>query len=99
MTINLDTVYAIIIAAAPALSAILSIILAVLKNRKDISKVCDPIKEEFIQLRKEVQDKTELEAVKTEMLAIMTENRQIRQELADLITAINKTEYKYDKKI
>lgn len=96
MTINLDTIYAIIIAAAPALSAILSIVLAVLKNRKDIAKVCDPIKEEFEQLRKEVQDKTELEAVKNEMLAIMTENRQLKQEIADLITAINKTEYKYD---
>ena len=47
MTINLDTFYAIIIAAAPAITAILSIIFAIVKNHKDIKATTQPIIDKF----------------------------------------------------
>lgn len=91
--IELSALYAIIIAALPSLAAILGIIASIVKIAKDNKEVIQPVIDQFNDLRKEVQDKTELEAVKTEMNAIMTENRQIRQELADLITEMRKRKY------
>lgn len=95
--IELSTIYALLIASLPALSAILGIIASVIKMAKDNKAVIQPVIDQFNNLRQEVQDKTELEAVKTEMLAIMTENRQIRQELADLITEMKKVKYEIPK--
>lgn len=97
MNLQLDAIYALLIAAAPALTAVLSIIAAIVKMAKDNKAIIKPVTEQFNALRKEVQDKTELEAVKTEMHAIMTENRQIRQELADLITELKKVKYEIPK--
>ena len=93
MDLQLDAIYALLIAAMPAITAVLSIIAAIVKMAKDNKAIIKPVIEQFNALRKEVQDKTELEAVKTEMQAIMTENRQIRQELADLITELKKVQY------
>lgn len=95
--IELSAIYAIIIAALPALSAVLGIIASVIKMARDNKAVIQPVIDQFNDLRKEVKDKTELEAVKTEMNAIMTENRQIRQELADLITEMKKVKYEIPK--
>ena len=93
MELQLDAIYALVIAALPALAAILSIIAAIVKMVKDNKAIIKPVIEQFNALRAEVKDKTELEAVKTEMQAIMAENRQIRQELADLITELKKVKY------
>jgi uncharacterized protein (DUF3084 family) len=90
---ELDTLYALLVSAMPALAAIISIIAAIVKMAKDNKEVIKPVVEQFTSLRAEVRDKTELEAVKTEMQAIMAENRQIRQELADLITEMKKVKY------
>ena len=95
--IELNALYALLIAALPALSAILGLIASVVKMAKDNKAVIKPVIDQFNDLRKEVKDKTELEAVKTEMNAIMTENRQIRQELADLITEMKKVKYEIPK--
>lgn len=91
--IELNALYALIIAILPALSAVLGIIASVVKMAKDNKAVIKPVIDQFNDLRQEVKDKTELEAVRNEMLAIMTENRQIRQELADLITELKKEKY------
>lgn len=91
--IELSAIYAIIIAALPSIAAILGVIAAIVRFATDSKKAIQPMIEQFNELRQEVQDKTELEAVKTQMLAIMTENRQIRQELADLITELRKVQY------
>lgn len=90
---ELETLYTLIVSSMPALAAIISIIAAIVKIAKDNKEVIKPVVEQFNALRNEVKDKTELEAVKTEMLAIMAENRQIRQELADLITEMKKVKY------
>lgn len=95
--IELNALYALLIAALPALSAIFGIIASVVKMAKDNKAVIQPVIDQFNSLRKEVQDKTELEAVKTEMNAIMTENRQLRQEMADLITEMRKQKYEIPK--
>lgn len=91
--IELSTLWAMLIAALPTLAAIIGIIVSVIKVVKDNKEIVQPVIDQFNALRKEVQDKTEMEAVKTEMLAIMTENRQLRQEMADLITEMRKQKY------
>lgn len=89
----ITTLNAIIIAYLPVITAIIGIICSIVKIAKDNKAIIKPLQEQFSNLRKEVQDKTELEAVKAEMLAIMTENRQLRQEMADLITEMRKQKY------
>lgn len=89
----ITTIHALLIAYLPVITAIVGIICAVVKATKDTNKIVKPILEQFEGLRKEVQDKTEQEAVKTQMLAIMTENRQLRQLYADLITEMRKQKY------
>lgn len=98
MEFNIDILYSFLLSAAPALAAIISIIVSVVKTIKMNKEIVKPVIEEFETLRKEVQDKTELEAVKNEMLAIMSENRQIRQEIADLITEMRKQKYEVPEK-
>ena len=94
---NLDTLYALIVAAAPAITAIIGIIAAVIKNHKDIQAKTQPILDKFDELRQEVNDKTELTEVKIQMEAIMVENRQLKQEIADLITVLKKVKYEIPK--
>ena len=89
----ITTIHALLIAYLPVITAIIGIICSIIKIAKDNKAIIKPLQEQFSNLRKEVQDKTELEAVKTEMLAIMTENRQLRQEMADLITEMRKQKY------
>lgn len=89
----ITTIHAILIAYLPVITAIIGIICSVIKVAKDSKAIVKPLQDQFASLRQEVQDKTELEAVKTEMLAIMTENRQLRQEMADLITEMRKQKY------
>ena len=89
----ITTINALLIAYLPVITAIIGIICSIIKIAKDNKAIIKPLQEQFSNLRKEVQDKTELEAVKKEMLAIMTENRQLRQEMADLITEMRKQKY------
>ena len=89
----ITTLNALLIAYLPVITAIIGIICSIVKIAKDNKAIIKPLQEQFSNLRKEVQDKTELEAVKKEMLAIMTENRQLRQEMADLITELRKQKY------
>lgn len=91
--IELSALYAILIAALPSIAAILGIICSIIKVVRDNKAVIQPVIDQFNDLRKEVKDKTELEEVKAEMLAIMKENRQLRQEIADLITEMRKVQY------
>lgn len=94
----ISTINAIIIAYLPVITAIIGIICSIVKIAKDNKAIIKPLQEQFANLRQEVQDKTELEAVKNQMLAIMTENRQLRQEMADLITEMRKQKYELPNK-
>lgn len=85
-----ETVMLAIIAAAPALTAVISIIAAVIKlvrsgkitNKNVISKIDE--------LEQKVLDTKEYQSLKQELLIAHQENRTLRQKLNELLTKVDK---------
>ena len=85
-----ETVMLTIIAAAPALTAVISIIAAVIKlvrsgkitNKNVISKIDE--------LEQKVLDTKEYQSLKQELLIAHQENRTLRQKLNELLTKVDK---------
>lgn len=78
----LDLIYPYLVAILPALTALGAIIAVAVKIIKS-----------FAELKKSVEDKTNLEEAKGEMKVIIQQNAQLRREVADLITAVSKVKY------
>lgn len=78
----LNVIYPYLVAALPALTAIASIIAVAIKIIKS-----------FSELKKSVDDKTDLKEARAEMAVIIKQNSQLRAEIADLITAQSKVKY------
>lgn len=96
--IELSTLWAMLIAALPTLAAIIGIIVSVIKVVKDNKQVVQPVIDQFNSLRKEVQDKTEMVEIKEQLLALLVQNRQKDQMIADLITEMRKQKYELPNK-
>ena len=78
----LDIIYPYLVAILPALTALGAIIAVAVKIIKN-----------FADLKKSVEDKTNLEEAKSEMKVIIQQNAQLRREVSDLITAVSKVKY------
>lgn len=88
-TFSLASVEAWVIAIMPALSAVGVILVSLYKIIKSIKEM----KTKYKSLEDAVNDKTELTAVKNEMLTIIQQNAILRKEMEDLITATRKVKY------
>lgn len=91
--IELSTLWAMLIAALPTLAAVVGIIASVFKMNTNGKKVVQPVLDQFNALRQEVQDKTEMTETKDLLLALLVQNRQKDQMIADLITEMRKQKY------
>ena len=88
-TFSLASIEAWVIAIMPALSAVGVILVSLYKIIKSIQEM----KTKYKSLEEAVNDKTELTAVKNEMLTIIQQNAVLRKEMEDLITATRKVKY------
>lgn len=88
-TFSLASIEAWVIALMPALSAVGVILVSLYKIIKSIQEM----KTKYKSLEDAVNDKTELTAVKNEMLTIIQQNAVLRKEMEDLITATRKVKY------
>lgn len=88
-TFSLASIEAWVIAIMPALSAVGVILVSLYKIIKSIQEM----KTKYKSLEDAVNDKTELTAVKNEMLTIIQQNAILRKEMEDLITATRKVKY------
>lgn len=88
-TFSLASIEAWVIALMPALSAVGVILVSLYKIIKSIQEM----KTKYKSLEEAVNDKTELTAVKNEMLTIIQQNAVLRKEMEDLITATRKVKY------
>lgn len=88
-TFSLASIEAWVIAIMPALSAVGVILVSLYKIIKSIQEM----KTKYKSLEEAVNDKTELTAVKNEMLTIIQQNAILRKEMEDLITATRKVKY------
>ena len=92
----IETIYAIILAAAPALTAIIGIIASVIKiknNNKEsnvaLSNKIDESIESFEMVRREVMNTKEYESLKTQLAIAHQENIELKRQLNELLTKID----------
>lgn len=88
----LELIISIIIAAAPALTAIIGIIGAVIKNKKNVDTSLGNLSAEFEALRKQVFDTKEYEALKNQLLIAHQENCELKKYIKELLTKIDHIE-------
>lgn len=96
---TIDAIYAIIIAALPAVSAIIGIIAAVVKMINNNKKAFQPIIDKYDELKKEIENKTNLDEARAEMKVIIQQNAQLRKQNAELIQVLNHVVVRDDEKI
>lgn len=92
----IETIYAIILAAAPALTAVIGIIASVVKiknNNKEsnvaLSNKIDESIESFEMVRREVMNTKEYESLKTQLAIAHQENIELKRQLNELLTKID----------
>lgn len=83
---NFEQIIAIVVAAAPALTAILGIITAVVKLKKSDKEVID----KFEEVRQEIFNTKEYEALKAELKLAHQENRELKKKINELLTKIDR---------
>lgn len=90
-----ETIFLAIVAAAPAIAAIFTIIAAVVKmvrtNKSELKAVVDA----FNELKNEVVNVKEYSEVKRELAAVHRENAELKKQMNELLTEltrINRTE-------
>lgn len=83
---NFEQIIAIVVAAAPALTAIIGIITAVVKLKNSDKEVID----KFEEVRQEIFNTKEYEALKAELKTAHQENRELKKKLNELLTKIDR---------
>lgn len=91
--INIDAIMAIVIASLPTLSAIVGIIVAVIKVLKDNKSIVEPLKVKFEELKNEVKDRKEFDELLNRLDASLEQNRQLMLMNAKLLTELTKVQY------
>ena len=83
----MDNIQELLIAILPSLTAIGGVLFTAMK-----------IFSQFKELIKKVDDKTDLADAKSEMESLIAENRELRRQVADIITEVRKIKYEYNDK-
>lgn len=93
-----ETIYAAILAAAPPISSIIGIIVAVIMMKSNQDSKLNEVMETFELLRTEVQSSKEYEELKAQLLVSHQENQQLRRKLNELLTKIDHVRRSDDEK-
>lgn len=87
--LELETIYAVIIAAAPALTAIIGIIFAVIKGIKTSKTTSADVIDKFEEVRQEIFNTKEYSELKTQLMIAHQENYELKKKLNELLTKID----------
>lgn len=90
MLITIDIVLAAIVAAAPALTAIIGIIAAIVKLMRNNKATTTDIMNKVDALEKSVLDMKEYETLKAQLRIVYDENVALKHQINELLTAIDK---------
>ena len=85
-----ETIMLAIVAAAPAITAVVGIIAAVIKLIRAGKITNKNVVEKIDELEQKVLDTKEYQSLKQELLIAHQENRTLRQKLNELLTKIDK---------
>ena len=88
MTIN--EIYAIIIASAPAITAVIGIIFAAIKGIRNNKDTVKELKDAFEDMREEVVNTKEYEELKAQYKVVMQENIDLKRKFNELLTKMDR---------
>ena len=88
--INFEQVMTVVVAAAPSITAIIGIIVAVIKGIKNTSATGKEVMDKFESLREEVLNTKEYEALKEQYLISLKENRALKKTINELLVKIDR---------
>lgn len=88
----MDLIIASFIAAAPTIAAILGIVSAVIKMKKNNKDSAGQLLTEFQNVKEEVMKTKEYETLKAELAIAHQENRELKKLIKELLTTMDKVE-------
>lgn len=86
---NLEELYLIIVAAAPSLTAILGVVLSVIKVIKEGKKTNKEVIDKFEEVRQEIFNVKEYQDVKDQLVIVHQENAELKKKINELLTKID----------
>ena len=89
LELELEQIYAIIMAATPALTSIIGTILAVVKGIKTNKSTSTDVINKFEEVRQEIFNTKEYSELKDQLLIAHQENYELKQKLNELLTKID----------
>ena len=87
--LELETIYAVIMAAAPALTSIIGIIFAVVKGIKTSKSTSTAVINKFEEVRQEIFNTKEYSELKDQLKLAHQENYELKKKLNELLTKID----------
>ena len=84
-----DEIYALIIAAAPSITAIIGIVFAVIKGIRNNQTTSKDILDKFEEMREEVFNTKEYSDLKAQLKIAYQENYELKKKLNELLTKID----------
>lgn len=91
---TIEQIYALIVAAAPALTAIIGIIFAVVKGIKTSKSTSKDVIDKFEEVRQEVFNTKEYSELKDQLKIAHQENYELKKKLNELLTKIDRIQRK-----
>lgn len=85
----IEEIYALIIAAAPSITAIIGIIFAVIKGIKNNQTTSKDILDKFEEVREQVFNTKEYSELKEQLKIAYEENYELKKKINELLTAID----------
>ena len=85
-----EQIMAIVVAAAPSITAIIGIVVAVIKGIKSNQATSKDVIDKFEEVRQEIFNTKEYSELKTQLLLAYQENREIKKKLNELLTKIDR---------
>lgn len=86
---TIETIYAAILSAAPAIVSIIGIITAFIKMKSAQAKNFGEMIESFELLRSEVRESKQYEELKRQLVTAHTENQELKKKINELLTSID----------
>ena len=87
--LTFETLLTLIVAAAPSIVAIISVLTAMVKLKKANSTKSQEVIDKFEETRQAVMDTKQYEALKTELKLAHQENRQLKKILLEYLTKLD----------
>ena len=92
--LELEQIYALIVASAPALTAIIGIIFAVVKGIKTSKSTSKDVINKFEEVRQEIFNTKEYEELKSQLVLVNQENLELKKKINELLTKIDRIQRK-----